>query len=119
MTLSALLNRSVTITRRLATGTEDDFGNLVPDEETVETTGELQQRDREEPGSMGEVSDTEWLLILRPGTALHSGDVISCDGEDYEVTGEPWQVRNPRTQALSHVEATVRRTAGADDEVGS
>jgi hypothetical protein len=31
----------------------------------------------------------------------------------FEVVGDPWQARNPRTRLLSHVEATVRKTGEA------
>lgn len=117
--LSTLINRPCVITRRLSTGSEDDYGNLIPDESTIETVCELQQKQRTEPAGQGELSDTQWTLFLLPGDTLRTGDVVTVDDEDYEVVGEPWQARNPRTQLLSHVEATLRRTASTGDEVGS
>lgn len=117
--LSTLINRPCTITRRLPSGAEDEIGNLIASEEVIETVCELQQQQRTEPTGQGELSDTRWLLILPAGTSLHGGDTVTVDDESYELVGEPWHARNPRTRTESHVEATVRRTAGPGDEVGS
>ncbi len=119
MSLTALLNRPMTIIRRAGHGAVDAYGNTVYDETLVEVVGELQQVRRDEPGGEGETSDTRWALFLPAGTALSTRDIVLVGDEEYEVTGEPWSARNPRTQALSHVEATLRRVAGAGDEVGS
>lgn len=113
--LSTLLNRPVTITRNLPSGDEDDYGNEIPTENVVETVGELQQVQRTEPGAAGELSVTHWLLMLPAGTDLRTGDSVEVEGAAYQLVGDPWQVRNPRTQAESHVEATVVRTAGGED----
>ncbi len=119
MSLAALLTRPITIIRRSASEDVDAYGNTVNDEAMVEVVGELQQVRRDEPGGEGETSDTRWALFLPAGTALSTRDIVLVGDEEYEVIGEPWSARNPRTQALSHVEATLRRVAGAGDEVGS
>lgn len=113
--LSTLLNRPVTITRNLPSADEDEYGNEIPDEETVETVGELQQTRRDEPSDSGEVSRTTWLLVLPAGTDIRTGDSVDVDGERYELTGDPWPARNPRTRAESHVEATLIRTVGGEE----
>jgi hypothetical protein len=119
MSLAALLNRNLTIIRRTDSGDVNTYGDTVYDETLVEVVGELQQLRRDEPAAEGETSDTRWMLFLPAGTALSTRDVVLVDDEEYEVVGEPWQARNPRTQALSHVECSLRRTAGSGDEVGS
>lgn len=119
MTLAALLNQPVTITRRIEGTTKDEFRNVIPDEDTVSTVGELQQRSRSEPGADGETSTADFLLILPAGTDLTTADKVTVDGQDYEVVGDPWRARNPRSQTYSHIEATVRRTAGGGDEGAS
>jgi hypothetical protein len=116
MTLSELINRDCSITRRTASGSTDDYGNEVATETTVDTVCELQQRNRSEPDAAGEFSDADWMLILPAGTEITTADTVTVDGQDYEVVGDPWPARNPRTREPSHVEATVRRTAGAFDE---
>lgn len=100
----------MTIVRRTAGATIDEFGNLINTEVVEAVVGELQQQRRTEPLAEGELSDTIWMLFLPAGTQLSTGDAIVCDGHIYELVGDPWEARNPRTQTASHVEATVRRT---------
>lgn len=120
MSLSALLNRPMTLVQRSATGSTDEFGNDVPTETLVDVVGELQQTRGDEPGDQGELADTRWLLILPAEADASTGDAVICDGQRYEFVGDPWQARNPRTQAVSHLECRLRRTAAAgDEETGS
>lgn len=116
--LSDLINRPCVILRRLEGATTDDYGNEIPVEESVETVCELQlrtSRGDSEPGGQGEFSDTDWLLFLLPGTEIRTGDSVEVDGQTYEMVGDPWHARNPRTQQPSHVEAQLRRTASTGD----
>lgn len=115
MTISQLLTLPVTITRRTPAGGLDAYGNELLAETTVQTVGELQQRVRREPGPMGEMTVTDWLLVLPAGTVLDTGDAVDAGGDRYEVVGGPWPVRDPRTAVEHHVEATLRRTVGAED----
>lgn len=110
--LSQLLNRPCTIVHRTASGDSDAYGNATATETTTDTVCELQQRRRDEPDAQGEFSDTEWLLILPAATTIDTSDVVRVDGDSFEVVGDPWAARNPRTGVQSHVEATLRR-AGA------
>lgn len=112
MPLSTLLNRPVTIIRRYPSASKDAYGKRIMSEKHTETVGELQQIQRDEQALQGETSDTDWLLILPAGTTIDTGDRVEIDPDVYEVIGAPWPARNPRTQAESHVEATLRRTAG-------
>lgn len=118
MTLTALLNRSVTLVRRSPSGAVDEFGGDIATETLVETVGELQQQRRDEPGDAGEMSDTRWLLILPAATDIDTGDGVVCDGLIFEVVGAPDPLRNPRKMTASHVEVTLRRVA-TSDEAGS
>lgn len=114
MPLSQLLNTPVMIISRSPSGDKDEYGNETDAETTIATVGELQQRRRNEPAAEGEVSDAQWDLFLPAGTQIDTGDAVQVDGIEYELVGAPWEARNPRTQTVSHIEATVRRTAGAD-----
>lgn len=116
MSLADLLNRPVTIVQRSLSGTEDAYGNDVATEALIKTVGELQQVRRDEPTGEGETTRTDWLLILPAGTPVRTGDVATIDGLEYELVGDPAIWRNPRTQAVSHIEATCRRTGGSYDE---
>lgn len=111
MSLTDLLNRPLILVRQEPGSEVDDFGNRISEEVTLEVVGEIQQQRRSEDDDEGELSDTRWMLFLPAGTDLDTGDAVICDGEVYEVIGDPWQARNPRTQLASHVEASLRRTS--------
>lgn len=90
------------------------------DTEEVETFCELQQVEADEPEDAGEMSDARWEIFLLPEVApVRTGDSITVEGEVYEIVGDPWRARNPRTREDSHIEVRARRTAGTADEVGS
>lgn len=111
--LTDLLNTPVTIiTREYDPDTVDTGGVETPVETLTETVGELQQQQRTEPVEAGDLSDTKWLLILPAGASVMTGDAVLIDDMVFEVVGDPWHARNPRTQQASHVEATLRRTRG-------
>lgn len=115
MSLSTLLNRPCTIVQRSDSGNIDDYGDPVQTEVLVETTGELQQFERQEPIGQGEFSVAHWTLFLPAGTQIDTSDAVIVGGEEYGVEGEPWLVRNPRTGSDSHLEVTLVRAAGAGD----
>lgn len=117
--LTDLLNQPCQIIRRSQSGEADEYGNDVPSATVVETVCELQQQQRSEPAGDAELSDTRWLAVFPAGTDLRTGDSVAVDGLAYELVGDPWHARNPRTHSVSHVEATLRRTAGSDDGWGS
>lgn len=110
MLLTDLMNLPCLIVNRTSDGL-DEFGNDVSSEATVETVCELQQRQRGEDGE--ELATGSFLLVVPSGTVLGSADSVVVEDVEYEVSGEPWIVRNPRTHLPSHVEATVVRVAGA------
>lgn len=114
-----LLNRTCVIKSRSAslTGAIDAFGNEVPDEVTVNTVCELQQRQRREHDQEGEVADDLWDCFFLPGTVLKTGDEVLVGGLAYEVVGTPWSAINPRSGVAHHIEASLRRTAGPEEAV--
>jgi len=115
--ISNLLNRECQIVRRGPSGVEDRYGNEIPTENTVSTVCELQavaQRSGNEPNGYNELSRTKWTIFFPVGTYVDSADTVVVDGEEYELDGDPWPVRNPRTQAASHVEASLIRVSSSD-----
>jgi len=115
--IANLLNLPCQITRRRASGVEDRYGNEIPTENTVSTVCELQgssQRVGNEPSGHNDLSRTKWSIFLPAGTDVDSADLVIVDGQEYELDGDPWNVRNPRTQSESHVEATLIRTNSPD-----
>lgn len=112
--ISSLINKPCTLLVR-TDGREDAHGNAEQDETAVAAVCELQQRRRDEPALQNELSVTEWDAFFPAGTVAHTGDGLLVDGAEYEFVGDPWPVRNPRSGAISHVEATVRRSAASGD----
>lgn len=117
MSLTTLLNLPCVIERRTDSGATDRYGSPRASVSEMETVCELQQRTRDEPGDQGELSATDWRLYLPAGTDIDTSDTVIVDGIVFEVVGDPWQARNPRTRSQSHVEATLRKTG--DTQVGS
>ena len=116
MPLASMLNRTCTIIRRSESGSTDRYGNDIPSEDLIPSVCEVQQQRRTEDRERGEASEADWLGIFPAGTDLDTGDAVEVDGlGTFEMVGAPWPARNPRTQAESHVEATLRMTAGAGD----
>lgn len=109
MSILHLLTRPATLVRR------DSADPLEPDAELVpvdagETLCELQQSTDTEHHD-GRVQSTTWRVWLPAELAGVTGwDALRVDGELFELDGDPWPVRNPRTSVVSHVEARVTRT---------
>jgi len=115
--LAQRLNKPMTIFRRSVTG-EDEYGNEVSTPEEVETVGWIwkQQRADEEPGDEGEMSDSLWEAAFPFGTQLDTGDAVrDWRGMKFEVVGAPESLEQG-SPSIWHVEAKLRRTAGAGEE---
>lgn len=118
MSPASLISKPCRIVRRLPGTRTDPYGREIPNEQIVDTVCEIQRMPRRtdgEPAAGGEVSDTLWHLFLPSGTEIRTGDAVIFEGASYEMVGDPWDARtgSPR---MWHVEATLRRTAGSEDE---
>lgn len=114
MPISSLLNRVCTLVYRTEDGTPDAFGNPTIDITAVAAVCEVQQRQRDERTVAGEVATTYWAVYLPADTTVDDLAAVIVDGDVYELLGPPWPARNPRTQTVSHVEATAVRSAGSE-----
>ena len=97
----------------------DAYGN--PGEATTITYAdcEIQQAQRNEDTADRDTQAEDWVLFLAPTgedeggylieTELEGSDRVEVDEIAYEVIGPPWQVRNPRTEVVTHIEARLRR----------
>lgn len=117
--VASLITRACTITRTSESGTTDAYGNDIPGESEVSTVVEVQQRRRDEPDDQGDLSDTDWEAFFLPSETVRAGDTLTVDAEVYQVVGEPWRVWDPHLGDYSHIEASLRRTVGPEDEVAS
>lgn len=107
MTSLSLLDRPCTI-RYWAPGPAPELDNIPSDTWTeVDTICSFQQRGRSEDDLLGNLSTTDWLVVLRPEvTPPRSNDEIVVGGVTYQFRGNayPAYVRGH----LDHVEATAR-----------
>lgn len=113
MSIASLINRPCTLFHRTGRTTINRDGDEVPEFGAIDTVCELQQQRTAENAE--EIADARWVAFFLPGETVSSGDRLGVDGDVFEVEGDPWNARNPRTRQASHVEATLRRTAGAAD----
>jgi len=73
----------------------------------------MQQGKSSEQDLQGEVSDTAWSVYLKPGEEIDTSDALEIDGYRYEMVADPWEVRNPSTGLVSHIECLTRIAKGA------
>lgn len=109
-----LLNQDVTVIHISAGATKDAYGNKIPTRTPSDVRGCLQQVRRSEMRA-GEVSDDRYQLYLLPEVVIATGDEVVIDGLYYEVFGTPEKVTRATTGQVHHIEATLRRTAGAEE----
>jgi len=103
-----LMTRTAVLLQREQDGPVDEYGNPTWTEVGVPVACELQQESAYEDEG-GVLQLTTWRLYL-PASAPSSGwDALQLGSELYELEGDAWLARNPRTQLDSHVEARVRR----------
>jgi hypothetical protein len=112
--IDRLCRHAATLLVRAQDGPADEYGNPGWSELEQPTTVELQQAGaREELDGAVQVSTWRvWLPADAPtrgwdGLRVESGPLAGV----YEVSGDAWQVVNPRTGVLHHVEAFATRTA--------
>lgn len=97
----------------------DEYGNPGVVETETTTDCEIQQAVRNEDTVDSGQQSEDWVLFLAPigedeggyliEVELEGSDRVEVNGISYEVIGPPWQVRNPRTGVVTHIEARVRR----------
>jgi hypothetical protein len=103
-----LLKIPCTVHSKTAGGT-DAYGNPTYADLPVSTTCWLDQLSRAEKG-VDEVDIEKYRLYLRAGVSISDRDVVEAVGHLFEVEGPPWQVVDPRSGSVHHIEATLRRT---------
>jgi hypothetical protein len=112
MSLEGKMNQAVSVLP-FGAGAEDEYhlpadgyGSPVP------YRGYLEQQTSEEITDGRATRVRDWLLILPADAAIDALDRVTEGGRTFEVVGEPNKVRNPRTQAYSHIEARLRLVEG-------
>lgn len=115
MSIDRLLSQTATIIERSGSGSVDEYGDEVATETETEVACAIQQQRRDEEDD-SELGTGLWRGYFPAGTDLDGGDAIRVeDFGTFELDGPPWPVLNHRTNQVSHVEATLNRTAGPED----
>lgn len=92
-------------------GGPDEYGDPRPPVETVvaDVPCLLQMQSSDERAEAS-VQSSRWRLFLPELVgALRGWDAIEVAGSTYELAGDAWPVLNPRTGAVSHLEAYAVR----------
>jgi len=106
---TALLEQTITIVDRTATGPGDEYGNPTDvDSAPVAVAGVLQQTERTESGQSDGTGEKARLLVASTAP-LTTDSRVEVDGVWWEIDGPPWHVRNHRTGEVSHIEAWAVR----------
>lgn len=110
-----LINRDCTIRNPVPTETFDERGNEITTEGSFPTVCEIQQVRRDETTEQGTLATATWVGFFPAGTEIFNGSTVTTDDDNitYEVDGDPWIARNPRTQTISHIETTLKLVQGA------
>lgn len=109
---SRLMTQTGTLHHVAQDGARDEYNNATEGTPTTETVAcLLQQRQRIEQTAQGQIATETLILFLPAGTDVDTLDYVTVDGNDYQIDGPPWAAYNPRSQAVSHIECTVRRTS--------
>jgi hypothetical protein len=103
-----LMTRQGTLLHRSQDGAPDEYGD--PSWVTVEQGAALElQQEVSYEAEGGALQLSTWRLFLPPYLGVDGWDAVDIDGEVYELEGDAWLARNPRTGENTHIEARVRR----------
>lgn len=112
MNVARLLTSTATVTGVADTGADDLFGDPTESTTTATFACWLHQEQRSEETANTDTQRERWTLYLDASAAglVDGGDRVTVDDVVYEMDGPSWPALNPRTQVVTHVECTVRRT---------
>ena len=113
--IAELLTLDATLLRRELDTARDEYGNPAYVEVSEPLKGELQQESSSE--AHGAASQVSLWRVFLPATAPARGwDAVRFPvdgGQVFELEGDAWLARNPRTGEPSHMEARARRVDDA------
>ena len=109
MSVFNLMVQPLTISK-IGGSTLDAYGNTVPSPvgAPVAVKGYLEQSESVETLNDRDTVVSTWQVFLPAGTNVNAFDRVGFNGQTSEVDGAPWQVFNPRTGAVSHIQAKLK-----------
>lgn len=108
MSLARLMNQPLTIQKVGGTAV-DEYGNAIAGAlgSPIPAVGYLAQRQTVETLNDRDTIVSTWEAFMPAGSNIGAFDRINFNGQSFEVSGEPWQVYNPRTQTVSHLQMSL------------
>jgi hypothetical protein len=112
MNITRLLTTPATL-RRISTTTENAEGTPVLTVINESVMVHIEQRGSGSRAATTENQDdhldvtTGWRLFTASGVSIGPADEVVIGTETYGVDGQPWQVLNPRTGEVDHIEANL------------
>ena len=108
MSLARLMNQPLTI-QKVGGSAVDEYGNAIAGAvgAPISVLGYLEQSQTVETLEDRDTVVSKWVAYLPAGSNVGAFDRINFNGQSFEVDGEPWQVYNPRTQAVSHLQMNL------------
>ncbi|MEO6116009.1 MAG: hypothetical protein ABIP33_06455 [Pseudolysinimonas sp.] len=112
-TIGHLLNEPLTIST-LGGSVKDGYGDelLAAQGAPANAVGYLEQVTTIEHVDDRDTTVSKWVVYLPAGTAIGRLDVITFQGQSFQVDGAPALKWNPRTQQVDHIECDLVVIAG-------
>lgn len=93
----------------------EDVTIVSPDVDNITVKGTLDNVGRTEDAAEGNMSVTDWLLFLPIGTAITHKSRVRARGREFEVVGEPDELRRTlTTNSPHHIEVPLKITGDSD-----
>lgn len=108
MSLARLMNQPLTI-QKVGGSAVDEYGNAIAGAlgSPIATVGYLEQKQTVETLNDRDTIVSTWVAYLPANSGIAAFDRINFNGQSFEVSGDPWQVYNPRAGAVSHLQMDV------------
>lgn len=112
MSLASLLDEVCTIVHRAQTGAVDRYNSPTWVETTTSNVACYIEQTKPTEITIGrETQIADYLAAFLVGTVLDGSDRVIRGSHTFEVVGPPWEVWNPRTASVDHIEANLREIA--------
>jgi hypothetical protein len=89
--------------------TQDVYGDWIPGAvgAPVAVNGYLEQSTTVEDVLNRDTTVTTWKAFLPASTVITPLSLVNFQAQVFQVDGAPWQVFNPRTKAIDHIECKL------------
>ena len=113
MSLARLMSQPLTVQAWGVVGQDTYGGNIMGAVGApVAVSGYLEQSSTVEFVLNRDTTVTTWKAFLPSATVITPLSIINFAAQVFQVDGEPWDVWNPRTKAVDHIECKLIVVAG-------